>query len=417
MNIEPILLVGTLIGGAVVLGIGIFIGKLTTRPAAGSVDAALRDTFRALSDEALKSNNQAFLDLAATKLGEARASASADIDQRKAAIENLLAPMAKTLVDFDRELKESERRRVESSAQLLQRLATLDTAGKDLRTETGRLVDALKRPQVRGRWGEMQLQRVVELAGMLEHCDFVSQSTITDADGDRRFRPDLIIRLPGGKNVVIDAKAPLDAYLKALEAPEEASRHALLCQHAKQVRNHVLTLASRGYAAHVQPSPDFVVMFLPGETFFSAALEHDPELLEFGADQRVFLASPTSLITMLRSIAYGWQQQAMEENARKISDLGRQLYDAVGTLGAHFENLGSKLKGSLDAYNSAIGSLEGNVLVKARKFKELQAANAVDDIPALPPVDRVPRMLQARELTDGLPFHDEEAESAGSVRL
>jgi len=403
MDIEPILLIATLIGGAVLFSIGIFIGKLIARP---ETEASLRETFRALSDEALKSNNEAFLTLADTRLREARAHAAADIDERKVAIENLLAPMARTLGDVDRELRDSERRRIESSAQLLQGIASLDTAGKDLRTETGRLVDALKRPQVRGRWGELQLQRVVELAGMVQHCDFVTQSTVTSGDGDRRMRPDVIIHLPGGKNIVIDAKAPLDAYLKAVEAPDEAGRQAFLCEHAKQVRAHVSQLSAKGYAAHVQPSPDFVVMFLPGEMFFSAALEHDPGLIEFGVEQHVVPASPTTLIALLRAVAYGWQQQAMEENARKISDLGRQLYDAVGTLGAHFENLGTKLKGSLDAYNSAIGSLEGNVLVKARRFKELQAANTAEEIPAIAPVDRVPRMLQAPELTDGLPFHE-----------
>jgi len=189
----------------------------------------------------------------------------------------------------------------------------------------------------------------------------------------------------------------------------------------------MMQLASKGYAAHVQPSPDFVVMFLPGEMFFSAALEHDPELIEFGVEQHVLAASPTTLIALLRAVAYGWQQEAMEENARKIGELGRQLYASVGKLGEHFETLGARLKGSLEAYNNAIGSLEGNVLVKARRFKELQAANAVEDIPALAPVDRVPRVLQARELTDGLPFHsddlDEENAPAenpilnGSVRL
>jgi len=305
----------------------------------------------------------------------------------------------------DREIKDSERRRVESGAQLLQRIASLDTAGQDLRNQTGKLVDALKRPGVRGRWGELQLKRVVELAGMVRHCDFLEQHTVTDGDGDRRMRPDVIVRLPGGKHVVIDAKAPLDAYLRALDAPDETSRQALLCEHARQVRAHVSQLATKGYAAHVQPSPDFVVMFLPGEMFFSAALEHDPELIEFGVEQHVVPASPTTLIALLRAVAYGWQQEAMEENARKISDLGRQLYEAVRVLGGHFDDLGSRMKSSLEAYNKAVGSLEGNVLVKARKFKELQAAN-VEDIPALEPVDRVPRMLQARELTDGLPFPD-----------
>ncbi len=409
MHIEPILLVGTLVGGAVIFGIGVLVGRLVARPDPRAADASLRETFRALSDEALKSNNEAFLALAETKLREVRAGAAADIEQRKVAIEHLLAPMQKTLGEVDRELRESERRRIESSAQLLQRIASLDTAGQDLRAQTGRLVDALKRPGVRGRWGELQLRRVVELAGMIQHCDFDEQRTVTNGDGDRRMRPDVIVRLPGGKHVVVDAKAPLDAYLRALEAPDETSRQALLCEHAKQVRAHVSQLSAKGYAAHVQPSPDFVVMFLPGEMFFSAALEHDPELIEFGVEQHVVPASPTTLIALLRAVAYGWQQEAMEENARKISDLGRQLYDAVGKLGEHFENLGAKLKGSLEAYNSAIGSLEGNVLVKARKFKDLQPASTVEEIPALPPVDRVPRMLQAPELTDGLPFHDVEA--------
>ena len=418
MSIESNLLIATTIGGLVLLAAGVVIGWLATRPALArmqervksvegaeaSLRDAFRETFRALSDEALKSNNQAFLALAETRLREARAAAANDIDERKTAIESLLVPMARTLGDVDRELRESERRRVQNDAQLLQRIASLDTAGQDLRNQTGKLVDALKRPGVRGRWGELQLKRVVELAGMVPHCDFVEQHTVTSGDGDRRMRPDVIVRLPGGKHVVVDAKAPLDAYLRALDAPDETTRQALLCEHAKQVRNHVSQLAAKGYAAHVQPSPDFVVMFLPGEMFFSAALEHDPELIEFGVEQHVVPASPTTLIALLRAVAYGWQQEAMEENARKISDLGRQLYDAVRVLGGHFDDLGGRLKSSLEAYNKAVGSLEGNVLVKARKFKELQAANVVEEIPALEPVDRVPRMLQARELTDGLPF-------------
>lgn len=368
-------------------------------------ETRLRESFQALSSEALHSNNQAFLHLAETRLQQSRTEATADIDARKKAIEDLLAPMARTLDQVDREIRDSERRHTQSSAELIERLRTLDTAGQDLRSQTARLVDALKRPGVRGRWGELQLKRVVELAGMIDRCDFEEQGTIAGND-DRRLRPDVIVTLPGGKHVVIDAKVPLDAYLKALEAPDDAARQILLVDHARQVRTHLMQLSAKGYAAHVHPSPDFVVMFLPGEMFFSAALEQDPSLIEFGIglEQRVIPASPTTLIALLRAVAYGWQQEAMEENARKISDLGRNLYEAVRVLGGHFESLGAKLKGSLDAYNLAVGSLEGNVLVKARKFKEYQAANGGEEIKALEPIDRVPRMLQAAELTGGLPF-------------
>ena len=379
-------------------------------------EVRLRESFQALSAEALGANNQAFLHLAETRLQQSRTEATADIDARKKAIEELLAPMAKTLDQVDREIKDSERRRSKDGAELIERLRTLDTAGQDLRSQTARLVDALKRPGVRGRWGELQLKRVVELAGMLDRCDFEEQSTIAGGD-DRWLRPDVIVTLPGGKHVVIDAKVPLDAYLKALEAPDEAARQLLLADHARQVRVHLTQLSSKGYAAHVQPSPDFVVMFLPGEMFFSAALEQDPSLIEFGIglEQRVIPASPTTLIALLRAVAYGWQQQAMEENARKISELGRNLYEAARVLGGHFETLGSRLKGALDAYNSAVGSLEGNVLVKARKFKEYQAANG-EEIKALEPIDRVPRMLQAAELTDGLPFQPDEVELIEGVK-
>jgi DNA recombination protein RmuC len=426
-----------LLGFAVGLAIGAVIAWLVTRPAQTRLQSELerdravhaerlkayqeaenrlRESFQALSSEALNSNNQAFLHLAETRLQQSRTEATADIDARKKAIEELLAPMAKTLDQVDREIKDSERRRSKDGAELIERLRTLDTAGQDLRLQTARLVDALKRPGVRGRWGELQLKRVVELAGMLDRCDFEEQSTIAGSD-DRRLRPDVIVTLPGGKHVVIDAKVPLDAYLKALEAPDETARQLLLADHARQVRTHLTQLSSKGYAEHVQPSPDFVVMFLPGEMFFSAALEQDPSLIEFGIglERRVIPASPTTLIALLRAVAYGWQEEALEENARKISELGRNLYDAARALGGHFETLGARLKGALDAYNSAVGSLEGNVLVKARKFKEYQAANG-EEIKTLEPIDRVPRMLQAAELTDGLPFQSDDSESIEGVK-
>ena len=266
---------------------------------------------------------------------------------------------------------------------------------------------------MRGRWGELQLKRVVELAGMLEHCHFTEQETIASENG--RVRPDVIVNLPGGKHVVVDAKVPLDAYLRALEAPDDEARQRMLAEHARQVRTHMSQLSAKSYFDKVPVTPDFVVMFLPGEMFFSAALEQDPALIEFGVEKRVIPASPTTLIALLRAVAYGWQQEAMEENARKISDLGKNLYEAVRTLGDRFAALGGRLKSTLEAYNDAVGSLEGNVLVKARRFKELQAANGGDEVKTLEPIDRVPRMLQAPELTDGLPFHEEEEASTETV--
>jgi len=416
----------------VVLALGVLVGWLAARPANTRLrteierdravhaerlkayhdaEARLREAFQALSADALKTNNQAFLALAETRLREARADAGADIDLRKRAIENLLAPMAKTLDHVDREIKEAERRRIENSAVLIEKIASLDLMGQNLQLQTTRLVDALKRPGVRGRWGELQLKRVVELAGMVEHCHFTEQQTIASEDG--RIRPDVIVRLPGGKHIVVDAKVPLDAYLRALEAPDEDSRQRLLAEHARQVRTHISQLAAKSYFEKVPVSPDFVVMFLPGEMFFSAALEQDPALIEFGVEKRVIPASPTTLIALLRAVAYGWQQQAMEENARKISELGRSLYEAIRVLGGHFDSLGGRLKASLDAYNQAVGSLEGNVLVKARKLRELHAANGSEDIKTLDPIDRVPRMLQAAELTHGLPFSDGQEGTAG----
>jgi DNA recombination protein RmuC len=438
MSIDPIVLILVLIAG---LGVGAALGWSAARPARlrteseldkeravhaerlkayQDAEATLRDAFQAMGAEALKANNQAFLDLAEVRLRETRAETTAAVESRKQAIEEMLAPIAKALEQVDREIHDAERRRIESSADLVQRLAALDRANQELRGQTGRLVDALKRPGVRGRWGELQLKRVVELAGLVEHCDFEEQCTVDRTDGDdRRMRPDVIVRLPGGKHVVIDAKAPLDAYLRALEAPDETSRRALLGEHARQVRAHLQQLAAKGYAAHVQPSADFVVMFLPGEMFFSAALEHDPDLIEFGVlgnARRVIIASPTTLIALLRAVAYGWQQAAIEENARHISDLGRNLYEAVRRLGTHVDTLGLRLKSSLDAYNAAVGSLEGNVLIKARKFKELGATSA-EDIGTLDPIDRVPRMLQAPELTGGLPFSGEQGAEIAAETL
>ncbi len=417
---------------AATLVVGVLVGWLAARPEASRLrgeldkeravhaervaalqraDASLRETFASLSAQALSRNNEAFLQLAETRFQHARTAATAEVESRKQAIEALLEPMARTLERVDAEIRDAERRRNHESATLLQRVATLDVNSRALQAETRRLVDALKRPGVRGRWGELQLKRVVELAGMMEHCDFQEQQTLAGAD--RRIRPDVIIRLPGGKTVIVDAKVPLDAYLRALEAPDEQARQALLADHARQVRQHLSQLGGKAYFADVGGSPEFVVMFLPGEMFFSAALEQDPSLIEFGVDRQVIPASPTTLIALLRAVAYGWQQEAMEENARQISDLGRSLYESIRTLATHVDDLGSRLGASLEAYNRAVGSLERNVLVKARRFKELGVASNAEDIVRLEPTDRVPRMLQAPELTEGLPFaSDEEVEHA-----
>lgn len=422
MAIDPIvtIVLGTLVAG---LALGTLLGWLAARPAQGRLraelerdravhaerlkayqdaESKLREAFGALSAEALKNNNEQFLSLAETKLQQTRAEATADMESRKRAIEDLLTPMARTLEQVDHDIKESERRRIETGATLIQKIVALDAVGQELRGQTQRLVDALKRPGVRGRWGELQLKRVVELAGMVEHCHFTEQETIATENG--RIRPDVIINLPGGKHMIVDAKVPLDAYLRALEAVEEDSRRKLLADHSRQVRAHLLQLSGKSYFDKVPATPEFVIMFLPGEMFFSAALEQDPMLIEFGVERRVILASPTTLIALLRAVAYGWQQEALQDNARKISELGRMLYDAVRTLGGRFDQLGARLKSSLEAYNDAVGSLEGNVLVKARKLKDLHAADASEEIKPLEPIDRVPRMLQAPELTDGLPF-------------
>jgi DNA recombination protein RmuC len=356
-------------------------------------EAGLRDVFASLSAEALRQNNRSFLDLAQTKLGELQQSASADLERRRKAVDELVRPIGDALARIDGTLHEVEKERVASYAGLAEQIHAMARTHQTLQAETVKLAKALRAPQVRGRWGEIQLRRVVEMAGMLDYCDFEEQATVTANGGS--LRPDLVVRLPGGKTVVVDAKAPMAAYLDAVDgALDDGERERLLRDHARQVRDHMITLGGKAYWSQFEAAPDFVVMFLPGETFFSAACQHDPSLIEFGVSQQVIPASPTTLISLLRAIAYGWRQERIARNAQEISELGRQLHERIGTLVGHFEDLRRSLDRAVESYNKAVGSLEGRVLASARRFKELGVTT--DDLAAVPPIEQT-----ARQLTTG----------------
>jgi len=376
-------------------------------------ETTLRDAFASLSADALRQNNQSFLALAQTKLGEFQQGAASDLERRQQAVGDLVRPIQEALARVDGKLGEVEKERIASYAGLVEQVRAMAQTQLALQAETGNLVKALRAPQVRGRWGEIQLKRVVEMAGMLDYCDFEEQASVeTDAG---RLRPDLIVRLPGGKTVVVDAKAPLAAYLDAVDGNlDDGARELLLRDHARQVRDHMAGLASKAYWNQFQPAPDFVVMFLPGETFFSAACQHDPSLIEFGVSQQVIPASPTTLISLLRAIAYGWRQERIARNAQETSELGRELYERIGTMAGHFENLGRALDRSVEAYNKAVGSLESRVLVSARRFRELGVAG--DELPETPSVEHAVRGLQAPEMLGVLPAgtgsHPERSEGA-----
>ena len=361
----------------------------------------LTDVFKALSADALAQSSRSFLDLARTALEKYQESAKADLDKRGTAITEMLAPVRESLTKVDVRIGEIERSREHAYGALLEQLRSLAETQQLLRGEAGNLVKALRAPQVRGRWGEIQLRRVVEIAGMVNYCDFSEQESV-NTDGGRQ-RPDLIVRLPGGKCVVVDAKAPLAAYLEAVEAQDEGQRLAKLVEHARQVRDHVLALARKSYWEQFQPTPEFVVLFLPGETFFSAALEQDPGLLEAGAAKNVVLATPTTLIALLKAIAYGWRQEAIADNARAISQLGRELYKRLSDMGGHIARLGKELTSAVDAYNNTVGSLETRVLVSARRFKELEAAGPSDVLESLVPIEQSSRHLNAPELVETMP--------------
>jgi DNA recombination protein RmuC len=357
----------------------------------------LTGEFARLSTLALQQNNEQFLQLADTKLNETRQAADSELAKRQQAIEQLLKPIGEQLGKYEVGMQRLEVERQRAYTGLTEQMKYLSTSHDQLQKETRNLVTALRSPQTRGRWGELQLRRVVEMAGMLEHCDFDEQVT-SDADGGR-LRPDMVVHLPGGKNVVVDAKVPMQAFLDASEADDETVRRGHLASHGRQMKAHVDALSKKEYWKRVEPSPEFVVAFIPGDPLLTAALEHEPGLMEYAVANHVLLATPTSLIALLRAVAYGWQQDALAENAREVQLLGAELYQRLSLLGDHFAGVGKGLNSAVSAYNKAVGSLEGRVLVTARRFVEMGVVGAGEkELTNPPPVDATTRGLQSPEL-------------------
>jgi DNA recombination protein RmuC len=375
----------------------------------------LEDSFHAISAEALRKNNQSFLELAKETLGTFQESAKGDLEKRQQAISEIVTPVRESLAKVDVQINELEKHRAGAYESLHAQVKSLLETQHQLRAETGNLVKALRAPNVRGRWGEVQLRRVVEMAGMVDHCDFKEQQSVTGEEGGA-LRPDMIVQLPEEKTIVVDAKAPISAYLDALEAPDDAARAERLARHAAQVRAHIEALSRKAYWEQFNPTPEFVVLFLPGEMFFSAALERDPTLIEYGAEKRVILATPTTLIALLKAIFFGWRQQKLAKNAEEISRLGRSLYKGLSTMGGHIEKLGKSLGKSVQSYNQAVASLESRVMVRARQFKELEVDTGGLEIETLEQAEQLPRQLQAPELTEGAEVELVRTLEAGDAR-
>lgn len=400
------LFAGILIGVAVGLAIGIAVmrGRIAAAQASAAaarekadyIENGMVERFRALSAQALDATNQQLVETVNGRLEVAGAEATGELERRKQAVEHLVQPLKETLNRVESRLREFDAARRSAHAELTQQVEFARRSSEELREATRSLVTALRRPEARGRWGELQLRRVVELAGMTAHCDFTEQPSVETDDGTRR--PDLVVHLAGGKHVVIDAKVSLAAYLEAAEATDEAHRANRIDAHARHLRQHVDRLASKAYWSAFSPAPEFVVAFIPGEAFLAPALEADPGLLEHAIARRVHIATPTTLITMLRTAQYAWQQEALSDNARAVFDLGRQLYERLSTMGRHVDGLGKALDRAVTAYNQTVGSLETRVLSTARKLDDLDVVDATLPTPHL--VEGTTRSLSAPELRD-----------------
>jgi DNA recombination protein RmuC len=365
------------------------------RRAASARETSVRETFAALSQDALERNNRAFLALAQTKLGEFQQSARVELDGRHKAIADLVQPLKESLARVDGTLQEVEKERAGSTAKLDEQLRALAQTHQSLQLETNKLVRALRSPNQRGRWGEVQLRNVVERSGMVAYCDYAEKESVT-SDG-RRLTPDMIVRLPNGACIVIDSKVPIDAYLNAADHVDESAREGLLKEHARQVRDHIRSLGAKSYWARFSPAPELVVMFLPGDPLLSTALQVDPSLFEFAVDQRVIPASPLTLVALLRTVATAWQQHRLAENAEEIQAMGKELYERLTTMAEYVAQVGTALKRAGTAYDEFVGSLDARVLVSARRFRDL-GVSVPRELPDIPPVHLDMREPRAAEL-------------------
>ncbi|MDE0527599.1 MAG: DNA recombination protein RmuC [Truepera sp.] len=376
--------------------------------AEGRLDADQKDHgahFAQLAAEALGKNSESFLQLVSERFETHKLTADKDLEGRHQAIEALIKPLGESLAKYEHRVGEIEKERASAYSAITEQVKSLAEGQTDLRSETGRLVQALRRPTTRGRWGEHQLRNVLELAGMTAHVDFFEQQSIGEAN---QLRPDAIVRLPKGGTIIVDAKTPLEAYLNAVETSNEDERERFMADHARQVSDHVRNLAAKDYWEALPTTPDFVVMFIPGEAFFAAALERSPDLFETAIHQRIVLSSPSNLIALLRTIAYGWRQQKLAENAQEVAGLGRKLFERVKVFGDHMSSLGQTLQQTVDHYNKGVGSLERRLLPAARKFEDLGVVAAGSAIPTLDPVELEVRKLQAEEL-EASPLKEGEA--------